>query len=123
VVLKDLPVSTEVRLTEDRTALPGTARWDDLSWDVKGDDVTVAPDGRSAVITVTGEGTAAELVSTNGIELRDTDDGDGDGDGDDNDNLHDTGTPVTLGFISLAGALILGGGGLVAYGRRRRARA
>jgi len=105
-IIENLPLGTEVRLVEKDADLPSKVSWDDVKWAAQSDTVNVSPDGRAAVITITGEqGTEAALTATNKLGL-----------------LPDLAvTGATIGPAALITVVLLlgGGGALLLYSRRK----
>ncbi|UJP09475.1 DUF5979 domain-containing protein [Microbacterium sp. KUDC0406] len=107
VVLADLPLGTEVTLTEGEASTPSSVKWVGATWSSDDENVTVSGDGAEVIVTVTGEpGTAAEVGLDNEFEKV--------------PELATTGGVLSIGIIALAVGLV-GGGLLLMTVRRRRA--
>ena len=69
-VIDDLPLGTQVRITEGQADLSGKVRWEGVTWNTDDDTVAVSPDGTGVVITVTGEqGAGVGLTATNAFAV------------------------------------------------------
>ncbi|MFE6735839.1 DUF5979 domain-containing protein [Microbacterium sp. NPDC057650] len=104
-MLDELPLGTEVTLTEDRVGgLPVNLQWLKATWSTEDENVTVSADGATAVVTVTAEPGARASLSLDNEFHRIPD-------------LATTGGYVSGGLIVLVVSLI--GGGLLLMSRRR----
>ncbi|UNK70818.1 DUF5979 domain-containing protein [Microbacterium sp. H1-D42] len=107
-VIENLPMGTEVTLTETAAEVPANARWHGATW--TSDDETVAldqQDGDAITIIVTGDG-----ESTASVDL-----------GNEFEKLPDlavTGGPLLSGAIIVLAGLLIGVGILMLVLRRRR---
>lgn len=108
VVIEDLPLGTEVTLTEDAaTGLPANAKWLGGTWSSDLADVAIVGDGSEVVVTVTGDpGTAAEIWLDNEFEKIP-------------DLATTGGGAVSAGLIALV-VVLIGGGALLMIRRRRQ---
>ncbi|MFP1602861.1 DUF5979 domain-containing protein [Microbacterium sp. 2216-1] len=107
-VIADLPLGTEVTLTEHSTELPVNARWHGATW--SSDDVNVAFDdaeGDEVTIIVVGDGTApATITVSNDIEKL--------------PDLAVTGGPAITASVVVLAVLLMGVGILMLVLHRRR---
>ncbi|MGO2110874.1 MAG: DUF5979 domain-containing protein [Pseudoclavibacter sp.] len=108
VVIDDLPLGTEIEITEGRAELGDELRWVGVEWTTSDELVSLTADGDTAIVSIAGDdGANAAVTLTNDIERA--------------SGIVATGGD-TLGWIALgAGALILAGGGALLIRRRRAA--
>lgn len=102
-VLADLPLGTEVTLTEGRPAVSNQVGWRGVTWSTSDPNVSIDGSGSTVVITVTGEaGTEVTITLNNEFKK--------------NRILPITGGE-TLGMLTLA-AVLIAAGVLLAFRRR-----
>lgn len=105
-VLDGLPLGTEVTLTETGADLPAAVTWVGAEWSSDSAEATVAGEGKSIVLTASGEtGTEVSVELENRIELA--------------PGLAVTGGELLTGALLAAG--LVAGGAVLLILRRRRA--
>ncbi|MBO1901244.1 hypothetical protein J4H92_04695 [Leucobacter weissii] len=119
VVLEDLPLGTEVTVSEADGDLPSGVVWTGVEWSSDSSGAAVSADGDGAVLTVTGDqGTSAELTATNSFELDATG-----GEGDEGDEIAVTGAgfgPLQAALIGIVAAALVAAGAVLLIRSRRR---
>lgn len=107
--IENLPLGTEVALTEGNTDLRDNVKWNGATWTAEDDNVAIDGEGNEIVVIVTGDaGTEASINLDNEIEKL--------------PDLASTGASfITAGLIALA--LVGIGGGALLISRRRQAQA
>ena len=105
VTIEDLPLGTEVKLTEGKVKVSGNTSWKSAKWTSKDESVKLTSDNREAVVTVTAEpGTTVALNLDNHYEK--------------GKELPFTGAQGTLMIGGFAGILLLAGASFVLIRRR-----
>lgn len=107
-VLEDLPLGTEVTLTEDAAAdLPANAKWLGGTWTNATQNVAIDGEGSEVAVTVADDpGTAAEVALNNEFEKI--------------PDLATTGGGFISGGVIALVVLLIGGGALLIFTRRKQ---
>lgn len=107
-VIENLPLGTEVTLTENAAEIPANARWHGATWSTDDESVAVGgTDGNAVMIVVSSEnGAQAEIEVSNEFEKL--------------PDLAVTGGPMITASVVVLAALLIGVGILMLVLRRRR---